>query len=62
MKIQIKMDIVDSITSLKVVIMGKASPTPKLVSQLTSTAMLMAVGRGPCEKSSAVIIQGIEPK
>ena len=33
----------------------------KFVDQLTSTAILMAAGLGPCEKSSAVISQGIEP-
>lgn len=36
-------------------------PTRKLESQLTKTAMDMAAGRGPWEKSSAVIIQGILP-
>ena len=36
-------------------------PTKKLALQLTSTATLIAAGRGPCEKSSAVIIQGMEP-
>lgn len=36
-------------------------PTTKLAIQLTNTAMAIALGRGPCEKSSAVIIQGIEP-
>lgn len=36
-------------------------PTRKLAIQLTKTAIDMAAGRGPCEKSSAVIIQGIEP-
>lgn len=42
-------------------IVGKTIPTRKLASQLTSTAMDMAAGRGPWEKSSAVIIQGMEP-
>ena len=36
-------------------------PTMKFESQLTSTAMDMAAGRGPWEKSSAVIIQGMLP-
>lgn len=36
-------------------------PTTKFASQLTKTAMAIAVGRGPCENNSAVIIQGIEP-
>ena len=36
-------------------------PTRKLAIQLTRTAIDMAAGLGPCEKSSAVIIQGIEP-
>lgn len=36
-------------------------PTKKLAIQLTRTAMDMAAGLGPCENSSAVIIQGIEP-
>ena len=33
----------------------------KLAIQLTKTAIAMALGRGPCEKSSAVISQGMEP-
>lgn len=33
----------------------------KLVDQLMSTAILMAAGRGPCENSSAVISQGMDP-
>lgn len=41
--------------------LGKPMPTTKLAIQLTSTAMAMALGRGPCENSSAVIIQGMEP-
>lgn len=41
--------------------LGKPMPTTKLAIQLTSTAIAMALGRGPWEKSSAVIIQGIEP-
>jgi len=40
---------------------GKPIPTRKLAVQLISTAMDMAAGRGPWEKSSAVIIHGIEP-
>lgn len=40
---------------------GKPMPTRKFAIQLTSTAMDIAAGRGPWEKSSAVIIQGIEP-
>lgn len=36
-------------------------PTTKFAIQLTRTAIAMAVGRGPCENSSAVIIHGIEP-
>lgn len=40
---------------------GKPMPTRKLASQLTSTAMDIAAGRGPCENSSAVIIQGMLP-
>jgi len=36
-------------------------PTKKLAIQLTRTAMDMAAGLGPCENSSAVIIQGIDP-
>lgn len=41
--------------------LGKPMPTTKFAIQLTSTAMAMALGRGPCENSSAVIIHGIEP-
>jgi len=41
--------------------LGNPMPTTKLAIQLTSTAMAMALGRGPWEKSSAVIIQGIDP-
>lgn len=36
-------------------------PTAKFAIQLTSTAIAIAVGRGPWEKSSAVIIHGMEP-
>lgn len=36
-------------------------PTTKFASQLTNTAMAIAVGRGPCENNSAVIIHGIDP-
>lgn len=41
--------------------LGKPMPTTKLAIQLTSTAIAMALGRGPCEKSSAVIIHGMDP-
>ena len=41
--------------------LGKPIPTTKFAIQLTSTAMAMALGLGPWEKSSAVIIHGIEP-
>lgn len=40
---------------------GNPMPTRKLAIQLTSTAMDMAAGRGPCENNSAVIIHGMEP-
>lgn len=36
-------------------------PTTKFASQFTNTAIAIAVGRGPCENNSAVIIQGIDP-
>lgn len=36
-------------------------PTTKFAIQLTKTAIAIAVGRGPCENNSAVIIQGMEP-
>jgi len=36
-------------------------PTAKLATQLMSTAMDIAAGRGPWLKSSAVIIHGIDP-
>lgn len=36
-------------------------PTIKFAIQLTSTAIDMAAGLGPCENNSAVIIHGIEP-
>lgn len=36
-------------------------PTTKFAIQLTKTAMAIALGRGPWENNSAVIIQGIEP-
>lgn len=42
-------------------IFKKYLPTRKLESQLMSTAIDMAAGRGPWEKSSAVMSQGIEP-
>lgn len=41
--------------------LGNPIPTTKLAIQLTSTAMAIALGRGPCENSSAVIIHGMEP-
>jgi len=41
--------------------LGNPMPTKKLAIQLTRTAMDMAAGLGPCENSSAVIIQGIDP-
>ena len=41
--------------------LGNAMPTTKLAIQLTRTAIDIAAGLGPCENSSAVIIQGIEP-
>jgi hypothetical protein len=41
--------------------LGNPIPTTKFADQLTKTAIAIAVGRGPCEKSSAVIIQGIDP-
>lgn len=40
---------------------GNPMPTTKFAIQLTSTAIAIALGRGPWEKSSAVIIHGIEP-
>lgn len=43
------------------IILGNPIPTTKLAIQLTNTAIDMAAGRGPCEKSSAVIIQGMLP-
>lgn len=42
-------------------IVGKPIPTKKLAIQLTRTAIDMAAGLGPCEKSSAVIIHGMLP-
>lgn len=42
-------------------ILGNPMPTTKLAIQFTSTAIAMALGLGPCENNSAVIIQGIEP-
>lgn len=41
--------------------LGNPIPTTKFAIQLTKTAIAIAVGRGPCEKSSAVIIHGMEP-
>lgn len=41
--------------------LGKPIPTTKLAIQFTNTAIAIALGRGPCENSSAVISQGIEP-
>lgn len=40
---------------------GKPIPTIKLAIQLTNTAMAIALGLGPWENNSAVIIHGIEP-
>ena len=40
---------------------GNVTPTTKLANQLTRTPILTAAARGPCENSSATIIQGIEP-
>lgn len=48
-------------TSVVTFMLGKPIPTTKLAIQLTNTAMAMALGRGPCENSSAVISHGIEP-
>lgn len=42
-------------------ILGNPIPTTKFAIQLTNTAIDMAAGRGPCEKSSAVIIHGMDP-
>ncbi|KAE9539334.1 hypothetical protein AGLY_004586 [Aphis glycines] len=39
----------------------KPMPTAKLATQFMSTAIDIAAGRGPWLKSSAVIIQGMEP-
>lgn len=39
----------------------KPIPTTKLAIQLTNTAIAIALGLGPCENNSAVIIHGIEP-
>jgi hypothetical protein len=41
--------------------LGKPIPTTKFAIQLTNTAIAIALGRGPWENNSAVIIQGIEP-
>lgn len=41
--------------------LGKPIPTMKFANQLTKTAMAIALGRGPCENSSAVMSHGIEP-
>lgn len=41
--------------------MGNARPTAKFVEKFTNTQMDMAAGLGPWEKSSEVIIQGIDP-
>lgn len=46
---------------IRTFILGKPIPTMKLAIQLTNTAIAIALGRGPCEKSSAVISQGMEP-
>lgn len=42
-------------------ILGKPMPTIKFANQLTKTAIAIALGLGPCENNSAVIIHGIEP-
>lgn len=42
-------------------ILGNTIPTRKLAIQFTKTAMDIAAGLGPCENSSAVIIQGMDP-
>ena len=42
-------------------IVGKPIATRKFAHQLMRTATDMAAGRGPCENSSAVIIQGMDP-
>lgn len=42
-------------------ILGNPIPTMKLAIQLTNTAIAIALGLGPCENSSAVISQGIDP-
>ncbi len=41
--------------------LGKPSPTRKLAVQLEKPEMAMAAGRGPWEKSSATINQGMGP-
>lgn len=41
--------------------LGKVSPTRKLAVQLEKPEMAMAAGRGPWEKSSATMNQGIGP-
>lgn len=41
--------------------LGKPIPMTKLAIQLTKTAIDIAAGLGPCEKSSAVIIHGMLP-
>uniref|UniRef100_T1GRK2 Uncharacterized protein n=1 Tax=Megaselia scalaris TaxID=36166 RepID=T1GRK2_MEGSC len=46
---------------LRNLLIGKPIPTVKFAIQLTRTAMAMALGLGPCENNSAVIIHGIEP-
>lgn len=41
--------------------LGKPMPTTKFAIQLTNTAIAIALGRGPCENNSAVIIHGMDP-
>ena len=43
-------------------ISGNPTPTRKLAIQLTSTAILIAAGRGPWLNNSATINQGMDPK
>jgi hypothetical protein len=53
--------VIDHFRHLFTFMLGNPMPTKKLAIQLTRTAMDMAAGLGPCENSSAVIIQGIDP-
>lgn len=41
---------------------GKTSPTAKLESKFTMVDTEIAADRGPCEKISATINQGIDPE